>query len=228
MNYIYGIILAGGTGSRMKSSVPKQFLKLRGEELIRHSVRTFQNWGLCKHLVIVANEAYIEQTEEVLADLLSERDRIVVGGATRHESTLCGIGAITLDKNDILIFHDAARPFIKESELNSIADSVLKSGASSFASGVNETIVSVHESKVDKILDRENIQLIKTPQGFHSSLLHLLLKEKMYIEPTDICSWVLNIGVKSELIESNPFNIKITKEGDIELAEKYWELFKKL
>ncbi|MDX1959453.1 MAG: IspD/TarI family cytidylyltransferase [Leptospiraceae bacterium] len=225
MNYIYGIILSGGTGTRMSSSVPKQFLKLKNEELLRHSVKAFQNWGLCKSIVVVANEEHIKQTEEILSDLLSPNDRIVTGGNTRHASTLLGLSAINFSKNDVILIHDGARPFLSDKELHEITNEILKFGSATLASKVSETVVSSNENKVEKILDRDSIWLIKTPQGLHSSLLELLLKQDLESEPTDLCSWTESIGVKPRLIASNPFNLKITFKEDLELAESYWNQF---
>ena len=82
--------------------------------------------------------------------------------------------------------------------------------------------------RVEGILNREEINLIKTPQSLHTSLLQILLKEKMEEDPTDLCSWALQFGVKTYLIRSNPFNMKITREGDLEMADRYYDLFKQL
>lgn len=228
MNNIYGVILAGGSGSRMKTSTPKQFMKIGGLSLLEHSVKKFKSWGFFKSIVIVSNPDYIIETEKMLSVYLDPNDRIVEGGETRHQSSLNGISAINYDDNDVILLHDSARPYFLTSELHEIANSSVMYGVSSIAENVTDTVVQSTNSKVESILNRESIYLIKTPQGIHTSILKNLLHDKKNSNPTDLCSWAKTIGVEAYLIHSNPFNIKVTKEGDLEIAEKYFDLFKKL
>ncbi len=219
-----GIILSGGSGSRMKASVPKQFLKLRGESLIRHSVRSFLHSGLFTSLVIVSKAEYISKTMEELNEFLGHEDLIVSGGETRHESVLKGIEASVPGEEDVLVFHDAARPFVDKAELQELIQSAFQSGASTLADKIYETLVYSNEGRVDEILNRESAFVIKTPQALHSSLLKMLLAEELSEDPTDLCSWVRNIGVKSKIVLSSSKNIKITTPADLHLAEKLMEL----
>jgi 2-C-methyl-D-erythritol 4-phosphate cytidylyltransferase len=225
MNNIYGIILSGGSGSRMQSQIPKQFLPLNGMPILAHSVKIFKDWGFFKSIVVVANEEYISQTEEVLAVYLDPYDRIVSGGKTRHESTLAGIDSLPKDENDLLLIHDAARPFVSGNELHELCDVALKWGSATLADRVQETIVQSSEDRVKSILDRDSIYLIKTPQALHTSLLKLLDSVTPEEPPTDLCSWLSHIGVKPGIVNSNPFNIKITKKEDLHIAEAYLSLF---
>ena len=226
MNNIYGIILAGGSGSRMKASKPKQFLKLRNCTLLEHSVKKFNSWGFFKSIVIVSNPEYLIDTENCIGKYLNQFDRIVPGGETRHDSSIAGLEAIPYDDKDVIIFHDCARPFILNSELHSTANSAMMYGVSSLAEPISDTIVSSFDSKIDKILDRESIYLIKTPQAVIGSILKNLLTSQINSNPTDLTSWAKSIGVDAHLTKSNPFNMKITKEGDLEIAEKFYDLFK--
>jgi 2-C-methyl-D-erythritol 4-phosphate cytidylyltransferase len=228
MNNIFGVILSGGSGSRMKSAKPKQFARLRELSLLEHSVKSFNDWGFFKSIVVVSNLDYIVDTENSISKYLLANDRIVPGGVTRHESCLRGLEALHYDEKDIVIFHDSARPFFLKSELHSVANAAVMYGAASIADNVSETVVSCSDGRVEAILNRDEINLIKTPQALHTSLLNILLKEKLEEDPTDLCSWALQFGVKTFLIKSNPFNIKITREGDMEVAEKYYDLFRQL
>lgn len=228
MNNIFGIILSGGSGSRMKSSKPKQFSKLRDLTLLEHSVKSFNEWGFFKSIVVVSNLDYIVDTENSISKYLLANDRIVPGGNTRHESCLRGLEALNYDDKDIIIFHDSARPFFLKSELHAVANAAVMYGSATIADNVSETVVTCSDGKVESILNRDEINLIKTPQGLHTSLLNILLKEKLEEDPTDLCSWALQFGVKTYLIKSNPFNMKITREGDMDVADKYYDLFKQL
>jgi 2-C-methyl-D-erythritol 4-phosphate cytidylyltransferase len=229
MNNIYGVILAGGSGSRMKTSTPKQFMKIRGFSLLEHSVKKFKAWGFFKSIVIVSNPDFILETEKILANLLGPNDRIVEGGFTRHESSLNGINSISYDDNDVILLHDSARPYFLNSELHEIANSAVMYGVSSVSENATDTVVISNHSKVESILNRDSIYFIKTPQGIHTSILKNLLNEKKQDQtPTDLCSWAKTIGVEAYLVHSNPFNMKVTREGDLEIAEKYYDLFLKL
>ncbi len=224
MNSIYGIILSGGVGSRMNSNIPKQFLSLDGDSILRHSVKNLKKWGLFKAIVIVAPEAFIEKTELELSDILDNNDRIVIGGSTRHESTLNGISAFNYE-NDLLVFHDAARPFVTSKDLDEVTNSALEYGSSTLAEKISETIVNSALGCVESIINRENAFTIKTPQAIHSSLLKKLLGVKYSIEPTDLCSWTSVIGLKTAIKISNPYNIKITTNDDLQKAELYSKVF---
>ncbi len=228
MNNIFGIILSGGSGSRMKLAKPKQFSTLRNLTLLEHSVKSFNDWGFFKSIVVVSNPDYLIETENSISKYLLANDRIVPGGNTRHESCLRGLEALKYDDKDIIIFHDSARPFFLKSELHAVANAAVMYGAASIADNVSETVVSCVDGKVESILNREEINLIKTPQSLHTSLLQILQKEKLEEDPTDLCSWAIQFGVKTYLIRSNPFNMKITREGDMEMADRYYDLFKQL
>jgi 2-C-methyl-D-erythritol 4-phosphate cytidylyltransferase len=228
MNNIFGVILSGGSGSRMKLDKPKQFSTLRDLTLLEHSVKSFNEWGFFKSIVVVSNIDFIVETESLISKYLMANDRIVPGGQTRHESCLRGLEALKYDDKDIVIFHDSARPFFLKSELHAVANAAVMYGSATVADNVSETVVSCAGGRVENILNRDEINLIKTPQSLHTSLLNILLKEKMEEDPTDLCSWALQFGVKTYLIRSNPFNMKITREGDLDLAERYYDLFKQL
>ena len=149
----------------MNSEIPKQFLKINGEAVIRHTVRNFKNWGLFKNIVVVAPLDYIEQTELELSDLLEYNDRIIEGGQTRHESTLRGLSANSYE-NDIIVIHDGARPFITPKEIDEITNSVLEFGASSLSEKVSETLVSSLNNKVNTIINRDNALQLKLLKHF--------------------------------------------------------------
>ncbi|MCB1192408.1 MAG: 2-C-methyl-D-erythritol 4-phosphate cytidylyltransferase [Leptospiraceae bacterium] len=228
MGNIYAIIVCGGSGSRVKKDIPKQLLKLKGETLVRHVVKRYVSWGMVKSIVVVANEKYLKEIKKEIKDLLKPDDLVVPGGATRHQSCLKGVSALKYSTDDIIVFHDCARPFFLNSELDNVCNSAIQYGAATLAEEITETVVRTFEQKVESILDRNGIHLVKTPQALHTSLLDLLLKQSYEEEPTDLCTWTMNVGVKPFIVPSNPYNIKITREGDLETAERYYDLFKEL
>jgi len=228
LNSIYGVVLAGGTGNRMDSEVPKQFLKLRGKSLLAHSTEKFNGFPFFKSILIVSHPDFLEATEKEIGSFLREGDRIVEGGSSRHESTLCALNAISPDETDMIVIHDAARPFFSSLEIYNTCRSAAKAGASTLATNVSDTVVIAKQKLSDSILDRNSIYLIKTPQALQVGLyIEKLsgLKFDKADEPTDLCSWASLAKVKTALVDSNPFNIKITRREDLSLAEKIYDLF---
>lgn len=220
MNCIYAVLLSGGIGSRMASEIPKQFTKLRGESLLRHSVRRFQNWGFLKSLVVVSHKDWILETERELSDLLNDDDRLVEGGDTRHSSVLLGLASLPWDKEDLVFFHDIARPFFRSRELHQLVESTRIHGAASLVSSITDSLVQTSGATFVSFssLPRETVFSVKTPQMASGMLLKELLSQKLQDRiPTDLCSWVHPKPVG--LVQTDSQNIKLTVPWDVSLAE---------
>ena len=226
MNFIYGILLSGGSGTRFGSESPKQFTDLCGKPILAHAALAFKKWGLLKALIVVAHPEHLLQTEEILADYLDGNDKIVVGGKKRYESTLNGIAASNAGATDILIFHDGARPFVTSAEFDLVANAAIRSGAASTAAKATDTLVVASTRETcESLLQRDTIRLIKTPQALHTSVLAALEGKTLQQEPTDLCSWVQAIGLQAELVPANPYNLKVTVAEDLKIATSYYSYF---
>lgn len=228
MNQLFAILLAGGKGSRMGTDVPKQFLKLRGESLLRHSVKRFRRFGLLKSITVVSHPDWILETEKELEDLLEPNDRIVEGGETRHLSTLQGLGSVPYDEKDIFFIHDVARPNFKQNELYQLVEQTKIFGAASLVCPVTESLVRVklHQNYSSEPLKREEVYAVKTPQSVAGFMLKELLANPLAVNPklhpTDLCTWMgeRRVGI----VETNFQNIKVTSPGDLALAESVYTL----
>ncbi|MCW7508684.1 2-C-methyl-D-erythritol 4-phosphate cytidylyltransferase [Leptospira levettii] len=226
MNNLYAILLAGGTGSRMGSDVPKQFLKLRGESLLRHSVKRFQRFGLLKSITVVSHPDWVLETEKELEDLLEPNDCIVEGGETRHLSTLNGIQSISYDEKDIFFIHDVARPNFKQNELYQLVEQTKIFGGASLVCPVTESLVRVklHQNYSREPLKREEVYAVKTPQAVAGFMLKDLLvdplPENPKHHPTDLCTWMgeRRVGI----VETDFHNTKVTSPGDLVLADSLY------
>ncbi|XDD50960.1 IspD/TarI family cytidylyltransferase [Leptospira sp. WS92.C1] len=225
---IYVLILAGGTGARMGSPVPKQFLEFQKEPLLVHALKRFQNWGKQKQIVLVSHLESISKTESICSPFLRNEDRIVEGGETRHSSMLRGLALLTIQSEDIILVHDAARPFVLSKELDDLCESVRKNGIATLASKTSETVLEEFQGQTAALLDREHIWFMKTPQGIRGDVLKKLLTFSGNSIPTDLCSWALEAGKTSSIVESHPFNLKITNPEDLELANFYFPKFQNL
>ncbi|TGM54524.1 2-C-methyl-D-erythritol 4-phosphate cytidylyltransferase [Leptospira biflexa] len=226
MNQLFAILLAGGTGSRMGESLPKQFLRLRGESLLRHSVKRFRRFGLLKSLTVVSHPDWILETEKELEDLLEPNDRIVEGGESRHLSTLRGIASISYDEKDIFFIHDVARPSFKQNELFQLVEQTKIFGAASIVCPVTESLIRVgrHRNYSEEPLKREEVYAVKTPQSVAGFMLSELLLDplssKTSEHPTDLCTWMgkRKVGI----VETDFRNTKVTSPGDLTLADSLY------
>ena len=108
------VILAGGSGNRLGSELPKQFLKVAGKKLIEHTIDVFENNEHIDEIAIVSREDYIPQIEQIIVDNHYRKvNKVLCGGKERYHSSLSAIAAYT-DDEDNLIFHDAVRPLVND------------------------------------------------------------------------------------------------------------------
>jgi len=226
MRNLYAVILAGGVGTRIGGDTPKQFLRLAGKPLFQHSIEVFRNWGLLKSLTLVSHKDWILKLEEEADPFLESNDRIVEGGASRHLSCLAGISSIPFDEEDIILIHDAARPFFTVSELDELVGSAQIYGASTLATAATETIVRVEKDTnfTKESVPRSLLYMVKTPQAITGKLLKELLShtpsEDISLHPTDLCSWVETLGKQTGIVPCSSKNIKITTPTDVILANE--------
>ncbi|TGK02581.1 2-C-methyl-D-erythritol 4-phosphate cytidylyltransferase [Leptospira langatensis] len=224
---VHVLLLSGGTGSRMGSSLPKQFLELQGKPLLLYSLESLLEWGKTKSIILVSHRDYIEKTEKICAPFLRDWDRIVEGGETRHASTLAGLSCLQIANEDIILVHDAARPFVLGDDLDRLAHAAETEGVATLATRNYETVLEEQKDSFH-FLDREKIWFMKTPQAIRGDILKKLPKEIQGFEPTDLCTWTEFRGIPSKLVESHPYNLKITQPEDLALAEAILPLFRAL
>lgn len=225
MNRFHCVILAGGSGNRIGGR-PKQLRDLGGIPVLLHSIRALRAWPRTSQLVVVGAASFLEEIRILLGESAPGVDALVEGGATRHESQLNGIRAVLsrADQSDIIVIHDAARPFIDPEELNRIdecfdryadVDIVSLAGASS------DTIAEADPStgRLSAIHPRDRIFAVKTPQAVRARILPDLMKIPDDPSLTDLLSWGRAAGLACSVVPAGPFNIKITQPEDFPLAE---------
>lgn len=221
MGQIHAILLAGGLGKRYGSS-PKQFLSLAGETLLQRSTRRFREWGFLKQVIVVSHPDSISEVENQLDSILLGNDRIIEGGATRHESFLNGYHAIQKQNDDLVFIHDIARPFFLFSELDDLVQATRVHGLASLAQSCPDTIL--RNNTPQEIIAREKIYLIKTPQMAKVETIESFLEKGntssgSQVEPTDLSSWGLKWARSTKMVETGFWNLKVTNPGDLELAQ---------
>ena len=225
MEKVSAVIAAGGKGTRMGAGENKVFMKLRGREILLHTVEAFHNNPDIDEIVVVAGEGeYMRVTEMIMAANLTGKLRAVTtGGATRRESVYNGIRFTT---GDIILIHDAARCLISQAEISAAVEAVKEYGAAAVGVPCKDTLKSADEDGfITGTVDREKTFLIQTPQAFKKDIIrsaHEWAAENN-IDATDDCALVEQMGGRIKIVTGRYDNIKITTPDDIEVAEKILE-----
>ncbi|MDR0793639.1 MAG: 2-C-methyl-D-erythritol 4-phosphate cytidylyltransferase [Chitinophagaceae bacterium] len=215
------VIVAGGSGQRMNSIMPKQFLLLKGKALLWHTARSFLNAFPDIHLIVVLPAAYLEKGKEVLAGLDAAKITYTAGGSTRFHSVKNGLKLI---KEDAIIFvHDAVRCLVSEKLIRRCYLQAKELGSAIPAVSATDTI-RFGTKDDSKILDRQMVYIVQTPQTFQSNILLPAFEQDYEDGFTDEAAVVEKTGKKILLITGDYNNLKITRPADLQIAERILEL----
>jgi len=214
----YAIIVAGGTGSRMKGDVPKQFMLLMGKPVILYSIEAFYAYDPGLQIVLVIHPDYLLFWEKMCSEFqISIPYKMVAGGETRFDSVKKGLDTID-DKDGFVAIHDAARPVINADFIKDLFAKAAIYGSAMPGIALNDTI-RIIEGDASRQLDRTFLRAMQTPQVFKIPEL-----KRAYTQPympffTDDASVMQSAGFPLHLSEGNPGNIKITHASDLAVAE---------
>jgi len=209
------IIAAAGRGSRLGAAGPKAFLPLAGQSLLERCLRPFLAHPAVRAIVVVVPDP--GGTDLALADA---RLRLVRGGVERQDSVRAGLDA--LPEVDVVLVHDAARPFAGAALIDAVAAAALLHGAAIPAIPVPDTLKRVDASgRVVETVARTGLHLAQTPQGFRPEVLRRAhaAAESQGLRGTDDAALVERLGEKVVVVAGDPLNIKITTPADRLLGE---------
>ncbi len=226
---IYGAVLAGGIGSRMQNSdMPKQFLELDGKPIIIHTLEKMLMNDRIDVVYIGINPAWLTFCEDLVirSGCNGERVRIVAGGADRNGTIINIINDIRskngIGDDDIIITHDAVRPFLTQRIIDDNIEAALKFGACDTVVKASDTIVRSEDEKfITEIPDRKPLYQGQTPQSFNLNLLDKCFNDMTKEESTiltDACKICVLKGHPVALVEGEVLNFKITTVGDYQMA----------
>lgn len=214
----YVIIVAGGSGSRMQSIVPKQFLLLNGLPVLMHTINAFYNSQTQPQIIVaLTTDSHVYWNELCLTHDFHIPHQLVDGGETRFHSVKKGLGLIT-DENAIVAVHDAVRPLIGKEIIDESYDCALKYGNAIVAIKSRDSVRQIKDNRSIS-LPRDEIYLIQTPQTFQVAQLKQAYQQSYQPNFTDDASVVEQTGVNINLIGGSYQNIKITFPEDIAIAE---------
>jgi len=219
MNKIGVIIVAGGSGSRMKSNTPKQFIAINGKPLLQYTIDRFFNWNPNIDLVLVLPETEIDTWENLVAkNKYSTNYRICGGGKDRFDSVKNGLDLL---ENELIMIHDGVRPFVSNPTLDRCLDTAGNLGS---AIPVIPPVDSLRKITPEgsQPVDRDSLKLVQTPQCFKNEWIKKAYQQSYSYEFTDDASVVQKAGYPINLIDGNRKNIKITTPDDLKLAVYYF------
>lgn len=230
---VFVILPAAGLGTRMTATgnagaTPKQFLELGGVPILVHSVRAFAAVKEVAEIVVAARATETERLMQQLAAHGADNHvRTVTGGDTRQDSVASALTSLNAEDDDIVLVHDAVRPLIDAETIERTITAVKKHGAAIVGVPAVDTIKQVERTAdgalITSTIPRERVVQAQTPQGFRYGLLKRAFDEATAdgFVGTDEASLAERAGIEVAVVMGSARNLKITKPGDLELAEFY-------
>lgn len=213
----FAVIVAGGSGTRMNSALPKQFMLLKGKPVLYYSMQAFLESYDDLQIILVLPEEFIAVGQEVIDAYFDvQRIRITVGGSTRFHSVQSGLKLVT--EESIVFVHDAVRCLVSPDLIRRCHDAAAGSGSAVPVINCRDSVRYIIKSG-NEVLDREKIKLIQTPQTFHSKILLPAFAIEHKDKFTDEATVVEAYGINVQLVEGEEDNIKITRPVDLVIAE---------
>ena len=229
------IIPAAGLGTRMAAQsgarpqqATKQFAEIAGKPILQHTLEKFAQISSVSDIYIAVRESETGRLSDFLAaQRLRPTMHVVVGGDHRQESVANALAAVKADKEDIVLVHDAVRPFVDAEIIENVIEAAAKHGAAIAGLPAVDTIKHVERTAEGAIITstvpRERVVMAQTPQGFRYELLKRVFDDAAQdgFVGTDEASLVERAGHQVAVVMGSPRNIKITTPSDMELAEFY-------
>jgi len=213
----YAIIVAGGSGTRLKSKLPKQYLEIGGKPILRHTLEKFLALPFKVELIIVvASDMKGYWKEYCEKNLFLDKYYLPSGGMTRFHSVANALKYV--EDNSVVAVHDGVRPFVTTEFLEKMYEEGERTGAAIPAVSPADSVREVCDGDSYPLV-RDNVRLIQTPQVFRSEILKASYKLPYTDKFTDDASVVEAAGFKVSLVDGLKYNIKITTPDDFKIAQ---------
>lgn len=219
-----GIVFAGGSGARMGSGIPKQFLEVNGKPIIIHTLEIFEEHPDIDEIYVACKEDYIDKLQKLaLRFMITKLVKVVPGGTTGQDSIYNALCAAKEGNDDdsIVLIHDGVRPCITKELIDDDLSCVKKYGTAITCTALYETpVVSYDGKNVDKVPPREEFYTAQAPQCFYLGEV-LKAHEKMridnpgYVGVVDTCTMFKMLNKDVKLVEGPRGNIKVTTPEDL-------------
>ncbi len=218
----YVIIVAGGTGVRMSSSIPKQFMLLGQKPLLMHSIGAFYKAGI-NNIIVVIPLTFLDYWNELCREYACDiPHKVVTGGLFRNQSVKNGLDAID-DADALVAIHDGVRPFVSQETVIQAFDLAEETGTAVPYLDLTDSLRLI-DGKESKHVERGLYKAVQTPQCFHLSILKRVYDSAQVPSFTDDAALVEQLNIPVTLFKGNEENIKITTPLDLTIAEAIFKL----
>lgn len=217
---IVAIVPAAGSGSRMSDAkMPKQYLDLGGMTILEMTIEALSRSDLIDGIYPVLPPGDVNELSKKLLGLFPKIKEVVAGGASRAESVQNGVVAA---ESDLVLIHDAARPFVSSSVIRRVVEAASEQGAATAALPVSDTLKEMDGNLIGESVNREKVLTIQTPQVFRRETLLDIYQKKSGSpgEWTDESSMAIEAGYQVAWVPGDPANFKITTDADYELSRR--------
>lgn len=212
----HAIIVAGGSGKRMKSETPKQFINLNGMPILMHTIKVFWQYDADINIIVVLPQNHISTWQQLVEKhQFTISHQVVAGGQERFHSVLHGLNTIT---NGVVGIHDGVRPLVSQETLTACFQGAETNGS---AVPVTEVVESLRQKipNGSQAVNRAEFLNVQTPQCFQVAPLKVCFEAGFQPQFTDDASVWENAGNSVHLVSGNVENIKITTPSDLVFAE---------
>lgn len=215
----YAVIVAGGIGKRMQTTLPKQFLVVNGRPILMHTIQKFSDSTFNPQVILVLSKDSINYWKELIQQYnFTITHQIVEGGTERFHSVKNGIKNIINHPNAIVAIHDAVRPLVTVKTIDNCYKRAIQNGNAIAAIASRDSVRIIHDDG-NSAIKRDSVCMVQTPQVFNMEQLRKAYTQEYCSDFTDDASVVEKAGFPISLEEGDHFNIKITYPEDIILAE---------
>jgi 2-C-methyl-D-erythritol 4-phosphate cytidylyltransferase len=213
----FAVIVAGGTGTRMNNSIPKQFLLLKGKPVLYYTIRSFLQAYDDLQIILVLPEEHVAAGQEIIDAFFDySRIQITMGGRTRFHSVQNGLQLV--QEEGIVFVHDAVRCMISIDLIYRCCNAAMETGTAIPVIDCKDSVRIIKEEG-NETLERSNVKLVQTPQTFHSKILLPAYQIDYKDRFTDEATVVEAFGLKVQLVAGEENNFKITRPVDLAMAE---------
>lgn len=220
---VSAIIVAGGKGIRMGTVTRKQYMLLAGKPIVCHTLEVFNACSCIEEIYLVVPPDDLATCSEkwISSQAFHKRMHLVAGGVERQDSVYRGIQAVSGRRCEVVVIHDAVRPFVNSDMIEACVDVARVSGACIVGMPVMDTAKQVNSGQIERTLDRNVIWMAQTPQAFDLNLIRTAHENARMdrFMGTDDAMLVERLGRKVCIIAGSRLNMKITTPEDLALAE---------
>ncbi len=212
------VIVAGGSGTRMKSNLPKQFIEIAGKPVLVHTIEAFLRFDPSLEVILVLPSDHFETWERIHSHYFPGADILLAaGGTSRFQSVRSGLQLVS---RELVAIHDAVRPCVTATVIKASFEAAEKFGSGLVTVPLKDSIREVEESE-SYARDRSRYRIVQTPQSFRTELIRKAFLQGELASFTDDATVFEAAGYQVTLVQGTYENIKITTSEDLKLVEVF-------